>query len=338
MGDKDKRTRSNMGNLLITLGLIALFLFSIIFLIGRFYDYSEYKKYNTTPIGTELEFSKTKAKVHIGSVWTDKNRDVTMIQLKYDKGARNQLSTKGKNYRLYLVSEEEGKPDVEMQYGILGTQGDGFLFIKGDLGERAYQVFIANQVELADNDDVDDGEGNDLTVDSNPDEITDSQMEKALSESEGADEDGQWSFGKDSEEQSEADNIDFRVNAYSEKTKVYNGSFLTDDGEIDYGKIINQSNVKEKLKDINDQIDEREKRDKNLHSRLEEFESRAKDNKEDDEAKGQIKETKEDIQENKERLDVLKKMKDRYEHANFNKDDFGEMQEHYKFDVEKLKN
>src|SRR5699024_2772760 len=124
MGDKDKRTRSNLGNLLITLGLIALFLFSIIFLIGRFYDYSEYKKYNTTPIGTELEFSKTKAKVHIGSVWTDKNRDVTMIQLKYDKGARNQLSTKGKNYRLYLVSEEEGKPDVEMQYGILGTQGD----------------------------------------------------------------------------------------------------------------------------------------------------------------------------------------------------------------------
>src|SRR5699024_11275215 len=59
--------------------------------------------------------------------------------------ARNQLSTKGKNYRLYLVSEEEGKPDVEMQYGILGTQGDGFLFIKGDLGERAYQVFRSEE-------------------------------------------------------------------------------------------------------------------------------------------------------------------------------------------------
>ena len=336
LGDKDERTKSNSRNLIFTLGIIILTIVSIVYLFISIGDYKEYKKFNTTKVGTELVFSQSNAKVAIGSVWTDKNRDVTVVQLKYDKASRSQLSTKGKNYNLYLVSDSPDEPDVEMKYGVLGTQGNGYLFIKGDLGERAYQVFIASQLQLSTGDDAEDDE-DDISVTQDAEKLTDSAIQRALSESTSSDIDdnGMWNFASDNSEEPQADNIDFRLNPYSENTKVYNGSFLTDDGEIDYAKIIDRTSVKDILEKINDEIEEREENAKRYEVSLKEFEERLKDNEEDYDAQSDVDSTKDSIKRNNEKLEELRKLKERYEESDFTKESFGEMQEKHRFDVSK---
>src|SRR5699024_12117798 len=54
-----------------------------------------------------------------------------------------------KSYILYLIYSEGKltKKDVKVSYGIL-TQGDGFLFIKGHLSKKAYQIVLTNQSDI----------------------------------------------------------------------------------------------------------------------------------------------------------------------------------------------
>lgn len=51
---------------------------------------------NTTPIGSSLEFARSGAEITISDVWTDQNRDVTVVKLGYSQNARKLLSTQGK--------------------------------------------------------------------------------------------------------------------------------------------------------------------------------------------------------------------------------------------------
>ena len=97
---------------------------------------------NTTPIGSSLEFARSGAEITISDVWTDQNRDVTVVKLGYSQNARKLLSTQGKTIT-YMATKEKDRPKkLEMSYGMLSTDGDAFLFLKGKLEERAYQVLL----------------------------------------------------------------------------------------------------------------------------------------------------------------------------------------------------
>src|SRR5699024_11230347 len=76
---------------------------------------------NTTPAGEELKFSNSEAKLNFGGAWTDKKRDVTVVKLQYNKKAREELSTKGTQYKLHIVDDSNKVQDkIKMSYGILG--------------------------------------------------------------------------------------------------------------------------------------------------------------------------------------------------------------------------
>lgn len=333
-GDRDARTRQGVTFFIILfLNILGVIIFSF-FLIVQLAKYNTYLKENTTKIGTELEFAKSKAKVTLGDVWTDKKRDVTMVKLSYDKQSRNLLSTKGKNYKIYLIDKEGKKPkNVKISYGILGSEGDGYLFIKGKLQEKAYQILLTNQIQLSTGESTSDdeatGEVNDVE-NQKAEDVSDASIKRSLSDSSQGDisDNGVMDFSKNGNEPN-ADYIDFRVNAFSKSTKIFNGSFLKANGDIDYGKMIEQTSLKSIIKEIDKKIKDREEKAKTYKVSLEEYEQRYKDNKEDSDAKGNVDSVKDSIKENNEKLKNLKELKEKYEKSNFDKSSFGEMQEDY---------
>ena len=336
LGDKDKQTVKDSMFLYMLIGFTLLFIVGAIMLSVRFHAFGQYKKNNTTPLGTELKFQKTDASVKLDDVWTDKKRDVTMVHLKYDKGANRVLSSDGKNYKLYLVSEH-GKPKVKMSYGVLGTRGDGYLFIKGHLDKQAYQIFIANKVDL---DTGDDDENNGIEVNDKKDnadtrksgdELTDDEIKNAVSDArtEDVDEDtGILNFGKSKHaKEPKADNINFRVNAFSDNTKVYNGSFLTKDGDIDYSKVMDKTSVQRIIKDYEDKLKKLKGKQKTLKASQHEYERRIKENKNDNDAKSELESAQDSYKDNEEEMDKIKGLIKRYKNTEFDKSSFGSMQE-----------
>lgn len=327
LGDKDKRTRSAIWwvvfRLLCGAGLV----------IGIFWFFQgksamNYEiKNNTTPIGTQLEFSKSEAKVNIKDVWTDKKRDVLVVKIGYTNGARKSLPTDGENYNLTLLTNNGKTPKLSGSYGMLGTEGDGYLFLKGDIDKEAYQLVIANQLKLSSG-------SPESSSSSQNTEISDDSMEKELSKAsfEEADDKGVL-FNKFTGKKSEPkfDNINFRVNGYSKSTNVYNGTFLKNDGSIDYGKVVSKTSVDAAINKIDKQIKQAEDKLKTYEVSKEEYEKRVKKNKKDKDAKKSVEDVKKSIEDEEKTIKDLKESKRVYEESDFNKSDFGAMQEKMKF-------
>lgn len=323
LGDHSRMTVEGVVKGILFVIFSGLVIFAVVKAPTDLSEMSKYKMSNTTPIGQELEFSKSGAAINLKDVWTDKNRDLTVVKLGYNKAARKKLSTTGKNYHLHMITDKGHVPKAEVEYGILNTEGDGYLFIKGDLEKRAYQIVIANTLNLG----------------SNHNEATDSASkyaDKSLSEaisktSSNATNDKGLLFGGgnvDKEDQPKADNIDFRVNPYSPTTHVYKeGSFLNSDGSINYGKVVGQTSVKDVLKDLNKDISKSETNLESLEAAKKEYEGRLKKEKKNTEAKSNLEEAKSSIDSEKDNLQKLKDKRNQYEKDKFGEEDFGDMQD-----------
>src|SRR5699024_12617706 len=91
-GDRDYRTKQGLVNALLFLVSISGVIFFTFVLISGIESWESYKHSNTTPIGDEIKFQKIGATLGRGGVWTDKKRDVTAINLRYDRKARNNIT------------------------------------------------------------------------------------------------------------------------------------------------------------------------------------------------------------------------------------------------------
>ncbi|WP_150879535.1 flagellar biosynthesis protein FliS [Staphylococcus aureus] len=327
LGDKDKRTRSAIWWVVIRLLCGAGLVLGIIWFVQGKSAMNYEIKNNTTPIGTQLEFSKNEAKVNIKDVWTDKKRDVLVVKLGYTNGARKMLPTDGVNYNLTLLTNNGKTPKLSGSYGMLGTEGDGYLFLKGDIDKEAYQLVIANQLQLSSG-------SPDSDTNTKGSEISGDSIEKELSKAsfEEADDKGvlfNKFTGKDSEPK--FDNVNFRVNGFSKSTNVYDGSFLKQDGSIDYGKVVSKTSVDKAINRIDEKIKKSEDKLKTYEVSKEEYEKRVKKNKKDKDAKKSVEDVKKSIENEEEAIKELKESKRVYEESDFDKSDFGEMQEKMKF-------
>ncbi|WP_407807706.1 hypothetical protein [Staphylococcus aureus] len=332
IGDRDYRTFQGLINgILVILGVVVG-IFGCYFTVKGLNKYHFDLENNTNPIGDELVFSRSEAKLKFGGAWTDKDRNVTIVKLNYNDQARELLSTKGSNYKIFIVDDDNkvGKK-VKMSYGILGTKGSGFLFVKGKLDKKAYQVILTNQLNI----DKDDSEENSLSnsggVGKNVKDLSQSELEESMSKTEKSDIDkkGHINFNKNSHKPN-VDYIDFRVNTYSKSTKVMNESFLNSAGEIDYAKALDETTTKKAVEDVAKSIKQEEENNKKDKIRLAEFKDRVKQNKDDEDAKENVESIKKDIKERNETIKQYEKLKSRYENEDFDKSSFGDMQENYK--------
>lgn len=325
LGDRDKRTKRAINTFLFF--LLATFL-TVSGIIMFFYQYNNYTWFlvnNTTPIGTELKFSRTGATVSISDVWTDKERDLTVVKLNYSGGAYQVLSTNGSNYNLYLATKLKDRPEnLTMSFGMLSTDGDAFLFIKGRLDERAYQIFIANQLDLV--------SANSITDDSDANINKNESITKSLSQYSMNTVDSKGVlFFKDNTQTTNVDNINFRINPFSSTTNVYQGSFLNDKGEIDYSKVVAVTSTKTVLEKLRTTLEEKKETVKKIDSTMKEYRERLESNPEDSNSIENIKQLETKKQELE--TDILKTQETltMYEEAEFDQDSFGKMKIDYQF-------
>lgn len=325
LGDRDKRTKRAINTFLFF--LLATFL-TVSGIIMFFYQYNNYTWFlvnNTTPIGTELKFSRTGATVSISDVWTDKERDLTVVKLNYSGGAYQVLSTNGSNYNLYLATKLKDRPEnLTMSFGMLSTDGDAFLFIKGRLDERAYQIFIANQLDLV--------SANSITDDSDANINKNESITKSLSQYSMNTVDSKGVlFFKDNTQTTNVDNINFRINPFSSTTNVYQGSFLNDKGEIDYSKVVAVTSTKTVLEKLRTTLEEKKETVKKIDSTMKEYRERLESNPEDSNSIENIKQLETKKQEVE--TDILKTQETltMYEEAEFDQASFGKMKIDYQF-------
>lgn len=348
LGDRDPRTRSAFLNAMLLFISIVLIISGAIFSVAKYSEYKTYLTNNTTPINTTLTFRKTtNANLKLASVWTDRKRDLLVIRLQYTAGAHKMLPYRGTDYHLYLAAlqpNDEAKfKNLRLRYGLLDTDGDGYLFIKGrQLPKQAYQVLIANEKNLVDADAVDENEmsstnevnSNVTTSDSGKADTSNepAQNEKpdtissALSEynSSNVNKDGVMDFQVNSNKKGKkvVDNINFRVNPYSKSTIVFNGDFLNKDGNIDYAKVIDKTSIKQVLHHLNKKIHGKEKKISEFNETIEEYQSRLKHNPDDKVASENVKKLKESLREQKTALKKYKKVRAKYKSHKFTEHSF----------------
>lgn len=326
LGDRDKRTKRAFNTFLFFLLSVFLTITGIVSFVVQKNEYDFYLINNTTPVGTELKFSRTGATISISDVWTDRNRDLTVVKLKYTNNAYQVLSTNGSNYNLYIATKRKDEPqNIEMSYGMLSTDGDAFLFIKGQLEERAYQVFIANQLDLVSAN----------SINSNPDTETikenDSITQSLSQYSMNTVDDKGILYFKDQTQTTNVDNINFRINPYSSSTNVYQGSFLNSDNSIDYKKVVSVTSTKAVIEKLQTKIIENTETLKQIDSTMNEYRERLETNPDDSNSVENIKQLEQKKEEIQEIVEATQKTLSMYENAEFDEDSFGKMKKQYEF-------
>lgn len=317
-GDKDPRTRKHGRHTLFYIVFVTIFCLSVFMIVKGGIQWRHDTLMNTSKINSSYEFPLSKTSIKLGDVYTDKNRELTVVRLIYNKKADKNLPTNGKDYDVMIKSMD--KKNLKAFYGRLFPNGDGYLFIKGNMGDQPFQVGLRNKILIntGDNNSDIDNNGNIKDIKTKRD-MVDSITGKSVRD---ANKDGIANIFKDTTEPPKWDAIDFRINAYSDTTSIYKGSFLKKDGSIDYGKVVQQMNTESKVKEFDKEIEILNSKikgyDKSIKSRKDDL-KRDKKNKNYRSYLREIEEKKKDDEEQMRKLKVLKQQ---HESFDFGKSDF----------------
>lgn len=332
--DKDPRTKQGGRHTLTYLLLFSGVILCMLMTINGFKNLYHDTITNTSKIGKELNFPLSDTKLNLGAVYTDKSHDLTVIRLNYSNAARNVLPSNGADYDLLLKSKT--KKNVKATYGILNPGGDGYIFIKGDMGNQPFAVGLRNKQTLlakgVNANDSSDSESDSHGISSDPikdkgdlvDSITTPQQKK-MSENKLV----KW-FMSDDENKGQYDADTFRINSYSKTTKVYNGSFLDSNGNIKFDEIIKQMNRKETIASLDKEIEKLEGENGEIQAQqavIDEKKKKLKKDKNDADAKGELEKAKRSKETIEKKLNAYKDKKNDISNFNVSKDDFEIMSE-----------
>lgn len=308
--------------------------------IKGFGDYRYIVRTNTTPPGTEMAFSQSEAPVMLDGVWTDKNRDVIVARIGYAEQSNQMLSTTGANYEIGLMAEnplaEKEKSDKEthlaMSYGILGMQGDGYLIMTGNFEEKAYQIIIRNYVNLAT------GETQYATNTAGDSVVADpdsNEMARMLAEYKSDDLDTETGIVTNEDVENDRietpDFVNFRINPYSPNTVVYDGSFLDEEGNLDYDEIIRATSISTIENDTRNKINTSRKNIEGYQAQVQEYTNRLQANPNDSSASSGLESAYANIEIEKSNIAQFIQQLDVLQNTSFKQSDFGDIQETMNF-------
>ncbi len=217
---------------------------------------------------------------------------------------------------------------MQVNYGILENEGNAYLIIKGKLKQEAYQFYLLNR----------------FTFDDGSDTLYQSKqfLDKEKTSVEGmisnqpfkeADKNGLFNFSNT--QGPVQDFINFRINPYSKNTTVYDGSFLDENGEIDYNKIIHEVGVKRLIKETDTQIKLTKEKMEEIEKGVEEFTDRLLANPTSQEATRDLETAQKAYQDEKENLERYEEQKKFLNDSKFTKESFGSMNTDYNVIVQK---
>ena len=92
----------------------------------------------------------------LGNTLLSEDGKTLAVEIKYDDQAHRTLSSFGDRYRLRLVDTEDNRMDVDMAYGLFGTDGSGVLTVYSEKGftDRAFIVMIIDNGQLVTSEDL----------------------------------------------------------------------------------------------------------------------------------------------------------------------------------------
>lgn len=147
--DSSKRTKQISNNAITIAVCIIISILSIFFVFIGTLKYSGMVARSSSPVGTEMTFTRSNAKVKISGLYTDKSKSALVIRISPEDDAQTKLPFKGTDYKVYLTSKSlDGYKEADIIFGKISTDGDMFLVIPKP-SDEIYNVFIMNTKYLA---------------------------------------------------------------------------------------------------------------------------------------------------------------------------------------------
>lgn len=258
--------------------LPVLFLISVILLTFSFANigwqhhvYKVAQSRKSMPINTELPVFKgdQKGVLKVDNTIVSKDRKHMAVSINYDKTAHQQLSSFGKEYKIWLIGAN-GYPikDLSVKYGFFGTDGNAVLQINSDkpMKNEAFVVMIIDAGNLATLSDV--SQDTSVTDDSSIDQTITSQLSSGTTNSDSSSTDT-----NDNDKQTPPMYY-IRLNPYSaHKTVPYWGD--------DEKELVDILFVHKNLTKIHKEMDETKAKIKQAKHTKSEYEDRLKENPQD---------------------------------------------------------
>jgi hypothetical protein len=143
--DKTKLFQTAYSQFITSIVCIVLLVLSLIFIIKGNSAYKRDIRLSSSPVGTNLQFTKSNADLTISGLYTDEKNSVLIARLTPNSSAR--LPFKGADFNVFLASDplnKFGNQKTDILFGRLGVDGDFFLIIPKPLND-VYTIAIANK-------------------------------------------------------------------------------------------------------------------------------------------------------------------------------------------------
>lgn len=326
LGDRDARTKRAVRTFALTTLAIAMIIIGSAWTVYGTMSYNRHVASTTTPFGVKMEFLQSKVEVELLDVWQDTPKDpadtTTIVRIGYGQEANKLLSISGEYYNInYMLKKADDLPEnFESYFMRFGTDGDGLLILKGDLKDKAIQIFIENLVST-----VNTGQGTEQTLEITDEKTISSQLSNYRSQD--LQDDGQ--LEKEDESGITLDIINFRINPHSDSTRIFEGTFMNPDGSIDFDTIVRatvidslNASYRRAIQSSRDQID-------NLEDQRTEQLRRLNVNPDDTGAVAQLENVEQAIYDQQERIERHIEQIRQLENTTFTAEDFGSVQHEY---------
>lgn len=121
----------------------------------------------------------SKGQLSLGHTLLSEDGKTLVAEIQYDETAHKNMSSFGDRYKLRLVDTEENQMDVQMSYGLFGTDGSGVLTIHSDKGfaNKAFIVMVIDNGQLVTTEDL---KTNSIMTDSEIDQSITAQLSGAF--------------------------------------------------------------------------------------------------------------------------------------------------------------
>lgn len=213
-----------------------------------------------------LTGSSDRGTLTLGNSILSKDGKHLAIEFKYDDTAHQNLSAFGKNYKLWLVTDEKyDSSGFEMKYGFFGTDGVGVMQVTSSKGfpNKAFIVMLMDKTDLSSD--------TDLTGENVSDETLDKSITAQLA---GADSSSDESSNDANNQESGGRPIYYaRINPYSAKRLKMDWN--------DEKELVNQLFIKDNLKKIAKQKESDSAKLEQAKRKKKEYEKRLKANPND---------------------------------------------------------
>ena len=103
--DSSKRTKQISNNAITIAVCIIISILSIFFVFTGTLKYNGMVSRSSSPVGTEMTFTRSNAKVKISGLYTDKSKSALVIRISPEDDAQTKLPFKGTDYKVYLTSK-----------------------------------------------------------------------------------------------------------------------------------------------------------------------------------------------------------------------------------------